>query len=80
MLKRPFGRHFKGAQSALRLERISSKKKKNYSTRNHFGICPICDVCVFDMDFSNARSAVADGEAADVQISADELFHALRLV
>ena len=56
------------------------KKKKNYSTRNHFGICPICDVCVFDMDFSNARSAVADGEVADVQISADELFHALRLV
>lgn len=35
---------------------------------------------VFDMDFSNARSAVADGEAADVQISADELFYGVRLV
>ena len=40
----------------------------------------MCDVRFFDMEFSNARSVIADGEAADVLISADELFRAVRLV
>lgn len=37
-------------------------------------------MCFFDMDFSKARSVIADGEAADVLISADELFPTVHLV
>lgn len=40
----------------------------------------MCDACFFDTEFSNAQSVIAEGEAADVLISADELFPMVRLL
>lgn len=66
-LKMSFRRCFKGARSVLRLESISSEK-------SFWDLPNMWCVCFFDMERSNAQPVIADGEAADVLISADELF------